>query len=107
MDSLPESAWANEFQNAPTRPLLSSLQRRLQASTTHAHALAEIFRERAVIEQEYATKLGRLAKAADSGQLSGKGAVDWDRHSGEEKLWDTVLNDIQEVPYNQSCSELT
>jgi len=96
-DALPADAWASTFGPTPNRPLLTALQRRLAASTTHVHALAELFHERAAIEHEYATKLGKLVRAAEAGQLSGKGAVEWDRHSGEAKLWDAVLSDIQEV----------
>jgi hypothetical protein len=96
-DLLPDDAWVNTFQSTPVRPLLSALQRRLQASTTHVHALAELFHERSMIEQEYATKLSKLVRAAEAGQLSGKSAVEWDRNGGEAKIWDTVLMDIQEV----------
>lgn len=96
-EALPEDAWSKEFQTANARPLLSSLQRRLQASTTHVHALAELYRERALIEQEYSAKLGKLARSAEAGQLLGKNGTEWDRNGGEAKLWDAVLSDIQEV----------
>lgn len=96
-DSLADDAWSSEFQSAAPRPLLNSLQRRLQASTTHAHALAELFRERAGIEQEYAAKLAKLAQSAESGHLLGKNGVEWDRRGGEARLWESVVSDIQEV----------
>lgn len=96
-DVLPEDTWSREFQTANPRTLLNSLQRRLQASTTHVHALAELYRERSVIEQEYAAKLGKLARSAESGQLLGKNGAEWERNAGEGKLWDAVLADIQEV----------
>lgn len=96
-DRLAEDAWSSEFQTGAPRPILNSLQRRLQASSTHAHALAELFRERAVVEQEYSAKLAKLAQAAESGQLLGKNGVEWDRRGGEAKLWDAVVSDIQEV----------
>lgn len=101
-DVLPEDTWSREFQTANPRTLLNSLQRRLQASTTHVHALAELYRERAVIEQEYAAKLSKLARSAESGQLLGKNGTEWERNAGEGKLWDAVLTDIQEV-----CSHST
>lgn len=96
-EALPEDTWSKEFRTANARPLLSSLQHRLQASTTHIHALAELYHERALIEQDYAAKLGKLTKSAEAGQLLGKNGTPWDRNGGEGKLWDAVLSDIQEV----------
>jgi hypothetical protein len=97
MDSLPDNHWINTFQTTPTRPLLTALQRRLQVSTTHVNALAELFHERAAIEHEYATKMSKLIRSAEAGQLNGKGAVKWDRNSAEDRLWEAVLGDIQQV----------
>ncbi|GMK56722.1 hypothetical protein CspeluHIS016_0305620 [Cutaneotrichosporon spelunceum] len=106
-DSLPDDTWSKEFQTANAKPLLSSLQRRLQASNTHAHALAELYRERALIEQEYATKLGKLARSAEAGQLLGKNGTQWDQHGGEAKLWDSVLADIHETASSHSTMAAT
>ncbi|KAL1407067.1 hypothetical protein Q8F55_006480 [Vanrija albida] len=96
-DSLPEETWVNAFEGVQPRTLLTSLQRRQHASQTHVHALAELFRERSVIEQEYATKLQKLARAAESGQLNGKGGLEWDRSGGEANLFNSVLSDINET----------
>ncbi|WOO84703.1 SH3-containing GRB2-like protein 3-interacting protein 1 [Vanrija pseudolonga] len=96
-DSLPQDTWINAFGGVPPRTLLSSLQRRQHASQTHVHALAELFRERAAIEQEYAAKLQKLARAAEAGQLNGKGGIEWDRSGGEAKLFNSVLSDINET----------
>ncbi|CAK9779694.1 hypothetical protein CC85DRAFT_285156 [Cutaneotrichosporon oleaginosum] len=106
-DALPEDTWSKEFQTANARPLLNSLQKRLQASTTHVHALAELYRERALIEQDYATKLSKLARSAEQGQLLGKGGTQWDQHGGEAKLWDAVLGDIQETASSHSTLAAT
>lgn len=106
-DTLPEDAWANAFNSASTRPVLNALSRRLQASNTHVHALSELYRERAVIEQEYSTKLAKLARSAEAGQLSGKGSVEWERHSAEAKLFDAVVADLQEVSSKVTCVVLT
>ncbi|BEJ10941.1 hypothetical protein CspHIS471_0103630 [Cutaneotrichosporon sp. HIS471] len=106
-DALPEDAWSKEFHTANAKPLLTSLQRRLQASNTHVHALAELYRERALIEQEYATKLGKLARSAEAGMLFGKNGTQWDKHGGEAKLWNSVLEDINETADSHSTLAVT
>lgn len=103
-DSLPEDAWVNCFLPTSPRPLLTSLQRRLQASTTHIHALAEVYKQRAAIEATYADSLAKLARTAEQGGLNGKNAVEWDKGSGEGKLWDTVVSEIAEVSDTNSHS---
>lgn len=96
-DALPDDAWASAFQTAAAKPLLTALQRRLHASGSHVTSVAELLHERSVIEQEYSAKLAKLARAADSGQLSGKGGIEWERNSGEAKLWNTLVSDLTEV----------
>lgn len=96
-DSLPDDAWVNSFLPTPPRPLLNSLQRRLQASTTHINALAELYKQRAAIEAQYADSLSKLARTAESGGLNGKNGVEWDKASGEGKIWDSVVSEIVEV----------
>jgi hypothetical protein len=94
---LPEDAWLNSFQTSLPRPLLVSLQKRLTTSTTHLSALADIYKERAAIEANYAAALNKLAKSADQSGFSGKVGNDWDKSSGEAKLWNSVVSEISEV----------
>jgi hypothetical protein len=96
-DALPDDAWVQSFASAPPRQLLTALQRRLQASSTHVHALAELYKQRALIESQYADSLSKLARTAESGGLNGKQGVEWDRSGGEAKLWESVVNDLVEV----------
>ena len=102
-DTLPDDTWVNSFLSSPPRPLLASLQRRLQASTTHINAMAEIYKQRAAIEAQYADSLARLAKSAQTGGLLGKGGVEWDKLGGEAKLWDSVIIEISEVSRAPAC----
>ena len=99
-DTLPEDAWVNDFLNTPPRPLLSALQRRLQASTAHVNALAEVYKQRALIESQYAEALQKLVKSAESGQLAGKGGNEWGREGGEARIWESVLSDLRQVNYH-------
>lgn len=96
-DTLPEDAWVNNFLASQPRPLLSSLQRRLQASTCHVTALAELYKQRSAIEAQYADSLQKLARAAESGALAGKGGNEWEKTGGEAKLWDVVVSELSEV----------
>ena len=96
-DALPDDAWINFFLPTPPRPLLTALQKRLAASSTHVNALAEIYKQRAAIEAQYAESLAKLARTAETGGLNGKGGVDWDRASGEGKIWESVVGEIAEV----------
>ena len=97
-EALPDDSWASGFQTANSRAVLLQLQRRLHTSTTHVQTLAELFRERAAIENEYATKLSKLARTAESGQLGGKGSViDWDPRSAEGRLFGAAISDLQET----------
>jgi hypothetical protein len=96
-ESLPEDAWVNCFLPTPPRPLISALQRRLQASTTHLNALAELYKQRAAIEATYADSLAKLARTAEQGGLHGKNSTEWDKGSGEARLWDTVVAELSEV----------
>jgi len=96
-DSLPDDAWIQNFLASSPRPLLTALQRRLAASTTHVNSLAEIYKQRAAIEAQYADGLAKLARAAETGGLYGKGGVEWDRASGEGKIWESVVGEIAEV----------
>ena len=81
----------------PRAPLLTALQKRLHASTTHLTALAEVYKQRSAIEQAYAEGLSKLAREAEGGRLSGKGGNEWERGSGEAKIWESVVSEIQEV----------
>lgn len=101
-ETLPEDAWVNSFQTSQPRPLLSALQRRLQTSTTHINALAEIYKERSQIEATYAASLAKLARTAEQGGLSGKVGNDWDKNSGEGRLWDSVVHEISETSASHS-----
>lgn len=96
-DALDETAWVSSFLETPPRQLLSSLQKRLHASQTHVAALAELYKQRAAIEAQYADSLQRLVKQAERGELSGKTGNEWERGSGEAKLWDSVLAEMSEV----------
>ena len=96
-DALPEDAWVNNFLTTPPRPLLTALQRRLQASTTHINALADLYKQRAAIEAQYADSLSKLARTAESGGLIGKGGVDWDKAGGERRIWDGLITEMTEV----------
>ncbi|ORY20449.1 Muniscin C-terminal mu homology domain-domain-containing protein [Naematelia encephala] len=101
-DTLPDDAWVQCFLSAPPRPLLGSLQRRLQGSTTHVNALAELFKQRAAIEQQYAESLSKLARTAEQGGLSGKAGNDWEKGGGEARLWESVITDISETSASHS-----
>lgn len=96
-DALPDDAWVQSFMSAQPRTLLTSLQRRLQASTTFGATMAEVYRQRAIIESAYADSLAKLAREADSGRLSGKNGNEWDKASGEGKMWDSVISELSEV----------
>jgi hypothetical protein len=96
-DMLPEDAWVNSFLPSAPRPLLTSLQRRLAASTSHVNALADLFKQRAALEQQYADGLAKLARSAESGGLLPKNGTEWDRSGGEAKVWDSVVSDLAEV----------
>ena len=102
-DTLPEDAWVNAFLSAPPRPLQQALQKRLQASQTHIHAVAELFKQRALIESQYAESLSKLARTATQGGLNGKNSIEWDKSGGEAKLWDNMLTEIQEVSRCLRC----
>ncbi|WRT63758.1 uncharacterized protein IL334_000683 [Kwoniella shivajii] len=102
-DTLPEDAWVNNFMSSSPRPLLSALQRRLHTSTTHLNALSEVYKQRAQIEATYAESLSKLAKTAEQGGLSGKNANnDWDKFSGEGRLWDSVISELSETSASHS-----
>ncbi|EIW68045.1 hypothetical protein TREMEDRAFT_69537 [Tremella mesenterica DSM 1558] len=101
-DALPDDAWVNNFLDTPPRPLLTALQRRLQASTSHANALAEVYKQRASVEAAYAEGLAKLVRSAESGQLAGKGGIEWGKDGAEGKLWDSVLNDLRETSTSHS-----
>lgn len=94
--SLPEDAWVQAFQQAQPRPLLGNLQKRLAGSTAHVNALAELYKQRAAIEQTYADSLAKLARTAESGSLV-KSKADWDSAAGEGRLWRLAVQDVQEV----------
>lgn len=79
------------------KPLFDNLKRRLQASHTHVTAIAELYKQRAQIEAQYADSLAKLAKTAEAGGLNGKQAADWEQSGGEAKLWNIVITDIVEV----------
>lgn len=96
-NALPEDTFINFFLPSAPRPLLSSLQRRLAASTSHVNALAELFKQRAAIEQQYADGLAKLAKSAENGGLIPKNGQEWDRTGGEGKIWESVVTDLSEV----------
>ncbi|WWD22483.1 hypothetical protein CI109_106976 [Kwoniella shandongensis] len=95
-DLLPDDAWVNSFLATSPRPLLSALQRRLHASTTHVNALAELYKQRAAIEAAYAEGLSKLARTAEQGGLSGKTGNDWEKASGEGRLWDSIISELTE-----------
>ncbi|KAK6905319.1 hypothetical protein I203_106146 [Kwoniella mangroviensis CBS 8507] len=99
---LPEDTWVNNFLPTPPRPLLSSLQRRLHTSTTHLNALSEVYKQRAQIEATYAESLSKLAKTAEQGGLSGKTGNEWDKASGEGRLWDSVISELSETSASHS-----
>lgn len=98
-DSLPEDAWVQSFQQSQPKQLQSSLQRRLATSTNHAQSLAELYKQRAQIEQTYADSLAKLARSAEQGSLikGNKSGVDWDKSSGEARLWDVAIQDVAET----------
>lgn len=104
-DELPDDAWVQAFMSAPPRHLLTTLQRRLQASATHVHALAELYKQRALIEAQYAESLSKLARTAESGGLNGKQAVEWDRSGGEAKIWEVMVNDLVEVGHTAGIAK--
>ena len=93
--SLPEDAWVQAFLQAQPRPLLNNLQKRLAGSHAHVAALAELYKQRAAIEQTYAESLAKLSRTAEGGQLTKKG--DWDASGGEDRLWRLAVQDLQEV----------
>ncbi|WWC58213.1 uncharacterized protein I303_100749 [Kwoniella dejecticola CBS 10117] len=99
---LPEDTWVNNFLPTPPRPLLSALQRRLHTSTTHVNALAEVYKQRAQIEATYAESLSKLAKTAEQGGLSGKSGNEWEKASGEGRLWDSVISELSETSASHS-----
>lgn len=96
-DSLPEDAWVSSFLPSPPRPLLNSLQKRLAASTSHVTALADLYKQRAAIEQQYADALAKLARTAENGGLIPKNGTEWERGGGEGKIWENVVSDLAEV----------
>ena len=96
-DTLPEDAWLNSFLPTPPRPLQAALQKRLHASTTHVNSLAELYKQRAAVEAQYAESLSKLARSAEQGNLLPKAGIEWDRSSGEGKIWESVLGEIAEV----------
>lgn len=96
-DMLPEDTWVNAFLPSAPRPLLTALQRRLAGSTSHVNALADLFKQRAAIEQQYADALGKLARSAESGGLIPKNGTDWERGGGEAKVWEAMVADLAEV----------
>lgn len=96
-DVLPEDAWVNSFLPTPPRPLLAALQKRLAGATTHVNALAELYKQRAGIEQQYADALSKLARSAETGGLNGKNGTEWERGGGESKIWESVVLDLTEV----------
>lgn len=93
--SLPEDAWVQAFLQSQPRPLLNNLQKRLAGSTAHINALAELYKQRAAIEQTYAESLSKLARSAESGTLI-KSKAEWDG-AGESRLWRLAIQDLQEV----------
>ncbi|WWC66637.1 uncharacterized protein I206_100540 [Kwoniella pini CBS 10737] len=99
---LPEDTWVNNFLPTPPRPLLSALQRRLHTSNTHVNALAELYKQRAQIEATYAESLSKLAKTAEQGGLSGKTGNEWEKASGEGRLWDSVISELSETSASHS-----
>nr|XP_031863520.1 uncharacterized protein CI109_000770 [Kwoniella shandongensis]KAA5530592.1 hypothetical protein CI109_000770 [Kwoniella shandongensis] len=101
-DLLPDDAWVNSFLATSPRPLLSALQRRLHASTTHVNALAELYKQRAAIEAAYAEGLSKLARTAEQGGLSGKTGNDWEKASGEGRLWDSIISELTETSASHS-----
>lgn len=98
-DALPEDAWVNNFLTSPPRPLQTSLQKRLHASTTHLNSVAELYKQRAAIEAQYAESLSKLARNAEQGSLLPKSGIEWDRSSGEGRLWDALIGEISEVHF--------
>ena len=96
-DALPDGTWVNSFLSASPRPLQQALQKRQHGAQTHINALAEIFKQRAIIESQYADSLNKLVKNAEQGLLNGKGAVEWEKTGGEQKIWANVVSELQEV----------
>jgi hypothetical protein len=96
-DALPDDAWIQNFLSAPPRPLQQALQKRLHASTAHLNSLAELYKQRAVIEAQYAESLAKLVRSAEQGSMLPKTSIEWDKSSGEGKLWDTIINELSEV----------
>jgi hypothetical protein len=96
---LPEDTWVNSFLPSAPRPLLTALQRRLAGSTSHVNALADLFKQRAAIEQQYADGLAKLARTAENGGLLPKNGTEWERGGGEAKLWEAMVSDLAEVSY--------
>lgn len=114
-DALPDDTWINNFLASPPRPLQTNLQKRLHASTVHLNSLAELYKQRAAIETQYSESLAKLVRIAEQGNLLPKSGVEWDKASGEGKLWDALINEISEAspahllaaPHCPSFSPLT
>lgn len=105
-DMLPEDTWVNSFLPSAPRPLLTALQRRLAASTSHVNALADLFKQRAAIEQQYADGLAKLARSAENGGLLPKNGTEWERSGGEGKIWESVVTDLAEVKFQSQRSRV-
>ncbi|KAL7418779.1 hypothetical protein Q5752_006462 [Cryptotrichosporon argae] len=101
-DALSDDAWLNSFATAPPRQLLSALQRREAVAHNHVAALAELYKERAAIEAEYAARLQKLARTAEQGGLVGKGGNEWERGSGEEKTFNALVSELSETSSSHS-----
>lgn len=96
-DALPDDAWIQSFLSSPPRPLQQALQKRLHASTSHLNSLAELYKQRAAIETQYADSLAKLVRSAEQGSLLPKTSIEWDKSSGEGKLWDNIISELSEV----------
>jgi len=96
-DSLPDDTWINNFLSSPPRALQTALQKRLHASNTHLNSLAELYKQRAAIEAQYAESLAKLARSAEQGSLLPKAGIEWEKTSGEGKIFETIVNEISEV----------
>ncbi|ODN97227.1 hypothetical protein I350_08207 [Cryptococcus amylolentus CBS 6273] len=101
-DSLPDDIWVQSFLPTPPRALLTALQKRHNTSNVHLAALADIFKQRALIEAQYADSLAKLAKSADSGLLTGKIGNDWAKNSGEARVWDSLVAELAETSASHS-----
>ncbi|WVQ76222.1 hypothetical protein IAR50_005887 [Cryptococcus sp. DSM 104548] len=101
-DVLPDDIWVQSFLPTPPRPLLAALQKRHNTSNAHLNGLADIFKQRAHIEAQYAESLSKLAKSADSGMLTGKSGNDWAKNSGEARVWDSLVAELAETSASHS-----